>query len=380
MKILFLYLFVFAQTAFSMQSAETELNNDSAVEKCQKQLGEIIPLSRLLPNFETYAFIDSIKPGEVLFSTTTEAALNASHLFKDFFVVCYQAERYGDAYYFVPETMTEDAEKSLSLYGEKSTGFYAYLIPVKDVLKFWELASKTTPGCANKDGAWKNDFSRRNHDWERLEHEGYQLLNKDRIRFAKNAPSQDSNPRNASWSCGPNSGFRALRLLDEKIDNYESFVENCPRTINSNVVGIIASVFFTPIIGGLISQTDCDVGPSPEPLAAYLTRSMKAHSAYFMGLDPSYGSITTPIVHHILCGNPMIILLVSGTFNMHYVTIIGTKKDRYNPLSTDSVVILDTSGEIGLLSAAKLQHWMNRDGYASGLLPAQYNTVAFTDK
>jgi hypothetical protein len=387
MKKLFLSLSILAQVVFSMEREEIELDTKCADEECHQPVEQAISPSHTLPNFQAYSFIDCLKPGEVLFSVTTEEGLNVSNEFKDFFVVCHQAERYGDAYYFVPQNMKDDAEKALALYSKTSPSFYAYLIPIKNDEKFWELAAKTTPGCGHKGGAWEKEqhirYDPDNENWVELYNGGYKLLDKEIIRYARNAPAQDSNQHN-NWSCGPNSGYRALRILNEVGYNYDSFVENCPRTINSNVLGWIVGLAFLDPGLGFLASTKTDVGPKPDVLANYLTSKMNAHRAKFSGYSEPV-DYEDRVSKDILRGLPTIVLLVSGTLSMHYVNIIGfvpcdcVCEGKLCDGITD-VVILDTDKEIGVMKAFLLTKWMDRSGYADLLLDSRYNTVEFLKK
>lgn len=406
MKRVLLFLLIVGPTAFSMEKSDNESDEASVDGSAYEAIDEIASTPpRTLPNFETYLFIDSLKPGEVLLSETTEACLNASNLFKNFLVVCYQSARYQDAFYFVPEKMANDAEKALSLYSETNPGFYAHLITIKEEGKFWELASKTSLGCANKDGSWTSDVR-----WVGLDgafSEGHAMLDKGKIEYAMAAPSQGSDQKNGNWSCGPNSGFRALRLLSESSYNYDSFVECCPQRISKSAtienggttagVGVgltFAGMIFAPFTAGLSlipgvvtyavgvgttvtgASISSNVGPSPEMLANYLTRTMNTYRAGFSGYS-SQTDYEKSIAADIRRGYPRIVLIVSGTTSMHYVTIVGV-----NP-SGDyfrEAVILDTDGTIGIMSDSKLRDWLDCYGYAGWLLDARYNTVEFFKK
>ena len=403
MKKLFLSLSILAQVVFSMEREEIELDTKCADEECHQPVEQAISPSHTLPNFEAYSFIECLKPGEVLFSITTEEGLNVSNEFKDFFTVCYQAERYGDAYYFVPENMKEDAEKALALSSKTSPSFYAYLIPILDSDKFKTLASKTASGCSSKEGKWFNSVN-----WKGLERvyaEGYTMLEESRVRYAQVAPVQDST-QHSEWSCGPNSGFRAMRLLGLTLEDYEywALAEGCPKSlsrqdlINPGVrvaaISGILGIFLTPFTGGISlivgaigvgvgsataatgAYAPIEVGPRPHILAAYLTENPKMQKekmrAYFHGFSDLDYEIN--IVCEIREEKPVIALLINGTTKMHYVTIIGMKPQGEH---ISEVVILDTDGEIGTMSQSDLRFRMDRDGYAGLLLNAKYSIIKF---
>ena len=57
------------------------------------------------------------------------------------------------------------------------------------------------------------------------------MLNRGRVAHAMAAPSPRNDQKTGSWSCGPNSRFRALRCFGEPDQDYDSFVEDCPRVI-----------------------------------------------------------------------------------------------------------------------------------------------------
>lgn len=361
-----------------------------------------LPSPRNVPNSITNLLIDCIKPGEVLFSVTTEAVLGAEHEFNDFMVVCFQSDRYKDAFYFVPEKMAKDAQKALSLYSKTKPRFYAYLVPVKDNDKFKELANKSSAGCANKSGDWVKSVN-----WElkldKLDREGFTMLDRGKIEHAIAAPNQGGEGTDGSWSCGPNTGYRTLRLLGEDGGSYYNFVKNCPRFTKEKLKGAVndtagsvanmlwlPGIMLAPFTCGLsltpslmlpqIAQVvgesiTCDVGPRPTQLADYLAASMQTNKAYYSGYIHQLGDdgYEKSIARDIYIGYPRIILLISGTTNMHYVNIIGFKRNPSGLLT--EAVILDTNGCIGVISASELEKWLNRDGYADMILPARYNTI-----
>jgi hypothetical protein len=403
MQRMFLFLLI-CSVAFSMEPTDRELGGDFVDGNAHDSFSEVtLPSLRVMPYSITYSFVDSRRPGEVIFSKVTEVGLNASQEFEDFFVVCYQSDRYQDAFYFVPEKMIKDAEKALSIFGKTDPKFYAYLIPIEDNGKFWELASKTSAGCANKGGRWV-DSVRWFKNLDQAFSEGYKMLDRTFIEYAMSAPSQSSDAKNGSWSCGPNSGFRAIRLKRNFIDDYYSFVEDCPRSISRD--GMIATggtmaitagiwgMIFAPFTGGLslipagIAWTagaataitggsiSSDVGPNPALLAFYISSRMEPGRGAELAGYSSSTDYEIAISNSISVRDPRIVLIVSGTFNMHYVNIIGVKCNSYGGPLTEAV-ILDTDGSIGVISASNLQYWLDSDGYAGLILDARYNTIGF---
>ncbi len=280
------------------------------------------------------------------------------------------------------------------------------MIPIKDSNKFSELLHKSSPGYAVKDGKWRDDFNSRNNDWENLYNEGYKLLDKQRIRFAREVPSQDDDDTNGDWCCGPNSGLRALRLLGETDYVYDSFVECCPKAMSPTQqasAGAAIGAGFGAWLGNLaltalsgpaapfftVTQTaiagattgaimaggiPLRVGPKPGVLSHYLHTCMKDHGATSLAIY-SFGGIAelSRIEDEISDGYPVIVLLVSGTFKMHYVTIIGIRTNSF----CSNVVILDTDGTIGEMNIIHLMKWMDSDGYANLILDGRRNFIVF---
>lgn len=314
-------------------------------------------------------------------------------------VVCYQAVRHGVAFYFVPKGMAKDAEKALSLFGKTKPSFYANLILVKEWSKFVELASKTSAGCANKSGKWRGNVTWLKNIGEAINN-GFTILDRN-LADAMGAPSQHSDEINGSWSCGPNSAYRARLLIGEKKYNYSTFVECCPKTFSKQktaqqgtkicLVGTLAAALFASVTGGaslaaaaaiaagsgaataVVGTYIPDVGPKPEMLAAYLSNHMDWHEARYSGYSCQI-CYEKSIKRDICLGYPTIALIVSGTNNMHYINIVGFNS------AGKSFLILDTDGSIGAISKDNLRHWLDRDGYANFLLGAKYNTVEFVRK
>lgn len=407
MKNALIFLLLCAQSLLAMTNPEDD----------QKESKQIIVLpGHDLPNAQVNLLIDALKPGEVVLSITREAGLKVNNEFNDFYVVCFQRGRYQDAFYFVPERMHKDAEKALSIYAKTRPNFYAHLIPVKDDAKFLSLALKSSAGAAGKGGAWYEDVT-----WDNnlANYDGYTLLDKSRIEFAINAPKQDSNEQHKAWSCGPNSVYRVKRLIGEPCGNYDDFVGSCPRTINRGQIsdgGNVAQdvgggllgvgLALAPITGGLslipgavmfvagscASLTSevipCDVGPDPKPLADYCSGTMVEYKAVYAGYskkshDSKYnpqGDYEKVMVHDIRnAKTPTMVLIISHTFRMHYVTVVGYKASVYGDFLQEAV-ILDTDGALGKISDEKLAYWLDRDGIANWILDDKFSTIRFVRK
>jgi hypothetical protein len=345
---------------------------------------EEVPL--LLAGSEKAQLIDSIKSKEVSFSI-----IKRSPKLREFYIFCFQEKRYDDAFYFVPEAMKDDAYEALK---NIQAHFCVHVIPINnnDIKK---LAAKSSAGCAQKMGKWIDDVRWYGDSIESVC--DFKVLTIEKIKNAMMLPEQNSDEKNKAWSCGPNSGYRALYLLGEEIGAYGGFVESCPRTINrenilhtahvSTVVGsglMLGHSFLNPEslmagLGTLMAGVGAsiiahslpnDVGPKPEELAKYLSKKMLNYEAFFSGYfdNTDYYDV---INQNIEQKYPTIALIISSAFNMHYINIIGI-----NNISRE-FLILDTDGTIGVISESKLEYWLNRDGIASLLLDAQYNFIEF---
>ncbi len=362
----------------------------------------IIP--RPIPNAETYQFMDAIPPGSVLSDIISDSDLGIRNEIGYLPLVVYQSGRYEDAFYFAPENRDQDAEKVLSIYGKNNTEFNSRLILIKDFEKFIELFNKTSHGCANKGGKWSSSANwGYKLDYLYDERNGYTMLDRKRVENAMGVEKQCR-----SWSCGPNSGLRAVYLLGRDWPHsYDNFIRNCPKRIcrettvrkGSQTAAVGAGLtffglFFAPLtmgaslIPGAVTgltgaglaatgaSISSDVGPMPTKLAEYLSRRLGKHKAYRSNYCSQRG-YEESISRDIRLGLPRIILIISGTFNMHYINVIGVRSTgKY----FNQVVILDTNGTIGVMTDSGLEHWLNRDGYADLILDARYNTVEFNTK
>lgn len=130
----------------------------------------------------------------------------------------------------------------------------------------------------------------------------------------------------------------------------------------------------TAVAGGIISS---DVGPKPALLAAYLSSKMKRWNAEFAGYS-SQTDYEKSLIGSIAVKDPRIVLIVSGTSSMHYVTIVGVRHTAdWNLLEA---VVLDTDGSLGVISDSDLRYWLDSHGYAGLMLDSRYNTIGFCYK
>jgi hypothetical protein len=332
-------------------------------------------------------------------------------------LACHQPARYQDALFFVAGDDLEDAKKVFAGVGLENSKFYVHLIPVNGKEKWRELLKKSSAGCAEKDGNWVSDA--REVSLDDLYDGSYVLLDRKRIERARRVKSQGLDRKNGHWCCGPNTGLRTAALLDESGHEYDEFIENCPKTLTNEKVdgigndliiagavgygaGMILSVALVPltfgfslflpmaiqatsgavIAGGFEAKkasrtTQCDVGPSPYALASYLNSKFPQHKAEFAGFSVQ-GEYERSINSDINNNFPRIVLLISGTFSMHYVNIIGIKPSRSGYFR--EAVILDTDGRIYVISDERLSYWTNGLGYAHFILFNNYNMIKFDRK
>lgn len=269
---------------------------------------------------------------------------------------------------------------------------------VPEFERFIELANKTSPGYATKPGSIGKAFQRP-LDYVDAYFEaknGYTMLPKARVKSAIKVPNQWR-----SWSCGPNSGLRALHLLGATTYDYDSFIDCCPKTIckdttikkgsNSMFAGIgltALGLVFAPITGGASllpgaaftvggaatavtgGVISSDVGPKPAGLADYLTRCMKRFRAKH-NTENSAASIAKDIDW----GYPRIVLFVMETDAAHYMNVIGYKKNKQG---IEGFVLLDTNGEVGYMTAKDLDYWQCNT--CIPFLGSVYNSIEFFKK
>jgi hypothetical protein len=189
-----------------------------------------------------------------------------------------------------------------------------------------------------------------------------------------------------------------MELLNESCCDYLNFVENCPRNINREWLArggevttrigaglTILGAIFAPFTAGLslipratmlttgvgATITSGDVGPDPKELSEYLTKNMNHYRVQFSGYS-SQNDYEKSIAYDIQsCKYPRIVLIVSGTFSIHYLIIIGVRLSSSGNLL--EAVLLDTDSRIAVITGSKLRYWLDRNGYANLILDGQYN-------
>jgi hypothetical protein len=188
---------------------------------------------------------------------------------------------------------------------------------------------------------------------------GWKYLSLDRIEKALQLP-----PQAESWSCGPNSGYRALILNGDKSseNGLRSFIDKCPKSVGApqttggKVVDLImTSGRFTPaakLANKVANQFDrsIDVGPDPSSLANYINKHSKSKVQRYSLQEENWSDFWTQLCRDIDRAAPAIILLEYGTIKLHYINLIG-----YNP-NNETVAILDTDNAIEFWSKSKFQH------------------------
>jgi hypothetical protein len=227
------------------------------------------------------------------------------------------------------------------------------------------------------------------------------MISKYRVGRAISEVPKQGDVRQSHWCCGPNSGLRAVYLLGSSWSHgWNRFCDSCPSStegvqtaakvarvpvaLGFGLMGILNPVAWFSSnarqgIRDVMDQVVGDkeenwVGPTVPQLAKYMSQKLSSRSAYYSGYS-SQTEYEESIARDIGLGIPRTILLISGTFNMHYVNIIGAQRSgKY----ADRFVILDTDGTVGDISDSNLKYWMNRDGYAHCLVPARYNTIEYS--
>lgn len=186
---------------------------------------------------------------------------------------------------------------------------------------------------------------------------GWKHLSIDRIQKALQLPKQAE-----SWSCGPNSGYRALILNGDKSsgNGLRSFIDNCPKSVGApqttggKVVDLImTSGGFTlgaKVANKVANKFDrsIDVGPDPSSLANYINKHSKSKVKRYIG--ENWSDFWTELCRDIDRAAPAIILLEKGTIKLHYINLIG-----YNP-NNETVAILDTDNAIEFWQQSKFQN------------------------
>jgi hypothetical protein len=178
---------------------------------------------------------------------------------------------------------------------------------------------------------------------------GWKHLPLDRIHQALQLP-----PQAESWSCGPNSGYRALILNGDKSADQgdrelRSFINNCPKSLGKpqTKTGKILNVVTGGIASG-IGLLKGDVGPTPSSLANYINKNSNSKVQRYIGKD--WSDFWTQLCLDIDRAEPAIILVEYGIISLHYINLIG-----YNP-NNENVAILDTNNAIEFWSKSQFHH------------------------
>lgn len=366
----------------------------------------------LIPNAKVYQFIDSFKKGDVLAMIAKENNVGVKNVFDDFKVVTYQAARYKDTFFFVQENMLSEAKKAFSLWSNNPSKFYGYLVIVRGDKKFLELIQKTSPGFGGKtkSNPWCRevikDYSN-SLEKDKLAYlkqifiDNHKMLQINRIILAMISPKQTRD-----WTCGINSAFKDLCLLDLKYNGtYDKFIDYfpkyiCKKTTKDNAVNatlggclltglgilgapltggtsLIASAIGSAItVGGVGTGIVNDnfipknVGPSPLQLTETLN-SLLSETKYkteFLSFK-YFSSCKNTIENNISNNLPVIGLIINSPSKMHYVNFVGTgivdeennDDEKYND-ETFVFDILDTDNEIYTVPEDKVKEHMDADG------------------
>jgi hypothetical protein len=172
-----------------------------------------------------------------------------------------------------------------------------------------------------------------------------------KIRDGYQIPSQDGRS-DSSWSCGPNSGARALQMLDITVVNYDGFVAGCPRTWFFGFIG--------PTVGQLSNYIDTSLS-SFEPRPLY---------------TEDFDFVLNEIVDGINLGRPSVISIERNLTSAHYVTLVG-----YNVV-LQRVAILDTDRVLYWMTVDELWFWMNWSGHIIQWVTDMddFNMIRFFDR
>ncbi len=195
----------------------------------------------------------------------------------------------------------------------------------------------------------------------------YTMLPKSRVEYAIEKVPNQTSTKHSDWSCGPNTGLRALYLIgDDSYQNYVSFVENCPRLTEP----------YDNLTFGYGT-----VGPTPNQLAKYLDSKLDiTYHITVRNMDKQMiesdlecikGRLENENIPDFRKQYPTIALIIQSTFEMHYINIISFNEENY--------VILDTDGQVGYIRKSRLKHWLDRDGYANFMLKDRYTTITFCE-
>jgi hypothetical protein len=164
-------------------------------------------------------------------------------------------------------------------------------------------------------------------------------LSAEQIRRGIEIPKQEGRV-DSSWSCGPNSGARALQMLDRDVTNFDLFVSLCPTNW----------CFVT-------------IGPTVGQLAQFLSthKSSFTPSAVY---EEKFEKTLESIKKSIASKTPTIILLVRSFANMHYVNVIG-----FN----------DAERRVGIMETNQYIYWMTYDDLKLWMSLEDHILLWFTD-
>ncbi|MDB9519311.1 hypothetical protein PN466_20400 [Roseofilum reptotaenium CS-1145] len=153
---------------------------------------------------------------------------------------------------------------------------------------------------------------------------GWQSLSPALIHQAQQLPAQKE-----SWSCGPNSAYRALCLNGQHTSakGLQSFIENCPVSL-----------------GG---HDSTKIGPTPSKLAKYIDNytSSSVNECSCVKWNSFWPAIQGNLGKH-----PSLVLVQFSTFKLHYVNVVG-----YNSHSKE-VAILDTNNSLEAWTIEQFRH------------------------
>jgi hypothetical protein len=204
---------------------------------------------------------------------------------------------------------------------------------------------------------------------------GWKYLPLDRIQKALQL-----SPQAESWSCGPNSGYRALILNGDKSsgNGLRSFINNCPKSIGDpqttggKVVDFLVTggrfTLAAKVANTVANQFDrsIDVGPDPSSLANYINKHSNSKVQRYIG--ENWSDFWTQLCRDIDRTDPAIILVEKGTISLHYINLIG-----YNP-HNETVAILDTDNAIEFWSKSKFK---NQAKITVSYIRGTWNAVRF---
>lgn len=205
---------------------------------------------------------------------------------------------------------------------------------------------------------------------------GWKHLDLERIDKARKVKPQEE-----SWSCGPNSGYRALIINGDKSSgsDLDSFIKKCPKSLGSpqTTVGKVLNVSTGGIASAItamgklkkkvVGGSEFDVGPNPSSLAKYINQHSK--SKVTRDRTDSWDDFWGKICSSIERGVPVIVLIEEGRLALHYINLIG-----YNA-NDKSVTMLDTNNAIVFWSNSEFK---KKSTIEAAYIKGKYNVVKFS--